>query len=389
MLVVVPDAERQRQDARCLPFVRHEGVSTPVLHRPEHLAQLNREAIRVGERIGSVERRVGRERVQPDEVGADDVHAAVLAAAAADLHGVFGRRKRQLFGEQRRRDVRPARAGVRTRHVIGVRLPCAEVELVGSRESQKLIVFEDRVRAGRIEHPLVADLEVFIDAVHPELVDHPVAHHPEPLPVDERLARLGNALDSHRLDGPLLVDMRLAIHPVGIENSADADVVRRVDLVVEPAEIVFGTDRQERRIRHRKRRRVRRIEQVGGLPDAQAFEVEEEERLVLENRAADVADQRLHTALGGLGVRELQEIVGCIQPAVLQVIGAAPMELVAATLGDGVDDGAGCAPVLRTEVVHQHLVFGGAVDRHAGLHAGSGLRAIVIVVGAIDHEHVV
>ena len=248
MLEVVPDAERQRQDARCLPLVRHEGVGPPVLHRPEHLAELNREAIRVRGRIRRVERRVGRERVQPDEVGADDVHAAVLAGAAADLHGVFGRRKRQLFGEQRRRHVRAARARVRTRHVIGVRLPCAEVELVDSLESQKLIVLEDRVRAGGVEHPPVANLEVLIDAVHSELVDHPVAHDPQPLAVDERLARRWNTLDPQRLKGAHLRHVVLAIHPVDIEHGADAHVVRLVDLIVHTAEIVLRADREERRI---------------------------------------------------------------------------------------------------------------------------------------------
>ena len=135
MLIIVSDPQAQGEHARGLPLVRHVVIRAPVLHRAKHLAEQNRKTIRIGRGIGRVERSVPGKREQPDVARPDDVDAAVLARAHAELQRVLGRRKRQLLGEQRGRDVRTARVGIGPRQVIGVRLPRAEVELVGSLES--------------------------------------------------------------------------------------------------------------------------------------------------------------------------------------------------------------------------------------------------------------
>jgi hypothetical protein len=62
----------------------------------------------------------------------------------------------------------------------------------------------------------------------------------------------------------------------------------------------------------------------------------------------------------------------------------AAMELPRATFGDDVDERAGATAELRAVTRRQHLDFGNRVE--AWLGDGIGVRAVVHVVGAVDHE---
>ena len=106
------------------------------------------------------------------------------------------------------------------------------------------------------------------------------------------------------------------------------------------------------------RRRLRGEVQVGGFAGVRPFVVEEEERFVPDDGAADAAAEDVAARIRILLACLLQEVIGRLQFVVLVVLEHASGEVVRPALGDAVHDDAGRAAVFGAVLMRLHLVFG-------------------------------
>src|SRR5436309_14609458 len=111
-----------------------------------------------------------------------------------------------------------------------------------------------------------------------------------------------------------------------------------IELVIAASKIVLEVDVVHIRERHGQWRGLRRETQVHRLPGPVVLVVKKPERLVLDDRAADVAAEHLHAALRIFLSIQFQEIVRCVKAIVLKKGEDAAVKLIGSTLGDRVDN---------------------------------------------------
>ena len=123
--------------------------------------------------------------------------------------------------------------------------------------------------------------------------------------------------------------------------------------------------------------------------DLHPLDVEEEMRLVLHKRTAEVGipSHVVRVGFGEVALRD--EEVRPREARILNVERAAPGETVRALLGDRVDDGAGRAAELGVVLVRDHLQFLKPLERHPRLRSRALADHVVVVVGAVEHVVVV
>ena len=160
----------------------------------------------------------------------------------------------------------------------------------------------------------------------------------------------------------------------------------RGHLVVHTPEVLGKVDVVDVREGRRQRRRFGGELQVERVLEPLLLGVEEEERLVPEDRPADARANDVVAALRLLPAVLLREVVGGVELVVLAVVIPAATELIRPALGDRVDDDAGGAAVFGPVVVRHHVVLGEGVDGHRDLRERPS--AIVLVVDAIHEEQI-
>src|ERR1700758_577763 len=108
---------------------------------------------------------------------------------------------------------------------------------------------------------------------------------------------------------------------------------------------------------------LKRLSREGNVPRGrknilQSFIVSKEEEFVFNDRATAVDCPLVRYRLGAADPRLIPEpVIGVEDASVVPVVRIA-VELIAARLGRPVDDGTGCAPVLRAISVLHHSCFG-------------------------------
>jgi len=132
-------------------------------------------------------------------------------------------------------------------------------------------------------------------------------------------------------------------------------------------------------------RRQHRNDAAHGDVGAQHVARDEEERLVLADRAAQAPRELLAAVLGDAEVgRLLLEVVLRLQRVVRIVEPEAAVVVVAAALGDHVHQHRGVAAVLGVEVVHQHAHFLDALGVRVDVHHAAALAGTHRA--RVDHE---
>ena len=215
----------------------------------------------------------------------------------------------------------------------------------------------------------------------------------EGLRVEEQDVRvvLGVAHEERVARGDRVVDARV----VGVEVRALVELSAELGLLARG--VVRGRQRDEREVGQHARVDGRPRGQEGAAPRGQArhrlhvgepellaqpLVGEEEERLVLHQRAAG-GEAELVAAEGRLpGVEE----VPGVQRVVAEVLEGGAVEHVAAGAGDDVEDAARRAPVLRAVGVGQEgELLDGLDPAHQALRAGRVAAQRVQDVGAVEH----
>ena len=147
--------------------------------------------------------------------------------------------------------------------------------------------------------------------------------------------------------------------------------------VVDSRERAQRLDERGIRVRDRERRRFGRHGVDDGVFDQVALDVDEEERLVADDWAADVEAERLSSRFG-LRLARVEKRISRAQALVLEVVEAPAREEVRSRLGDGVHDDAGRAAELRGVLVRQHLELRHRVERDARLRTRAAAVGILI-----------
>jgi hypothetical protein len=322
VLVVVAQAKIQRDVRRDPPLILDEAVPPVVIGIDFDVAHHDRKLRGIGEGIGRVERHVVAEREGAVVVGADPLrphHGAIphetglegVGTAAGDvrqhiLDGVVA-----AVGAA----VRRGQPGVEVR----VRVPRSDVELVPAVQPH---VFEvtDPARGVPVGRGNVHVCEVAVDAVFAnvrelQLVGRAVAEQRRPADIEHPV--IGVELD-------LTVVERLAAFEIlahgrrHLALPAEGQVVR-AGRVVDPREGAQRLDERRVGIRRGERRRFRRHRVDDGVLDQIALDVDEEERFVADDRAADVEAEGLAPGFGLFLIR-VEKGVARAQALVLEVV---------------------------------------------------------------------
>ncbi len=380
-LEVVADADAQRRPAAELPFVLRVELDGVVLDELVERAHPDRQPLRIGARIGGVERRVAVDREGAVLVDLRDALELGVVVARADLHFVVA----LLAGNEPREVVLDLVVRVPRSLRFGAGL--AEEALIAQlRRAQHLLAVGllSEVETGAIRiRALRAEAGIAVPPVLPgprdaHGIDVRVADHAGQR-ADRGLIEVGFILRRFRR---LPVADRVPLRRP-FAQPAHRPAVRLTDLVIDPNQRVpVGAVFRDGKVLVRPRFEHARAVRVVDL----ALEAAEEVQLVLDDRPANHAAP---FALGGGGLREVvavDEIVLGRQRVGCAVAEQHAPQLVGAGLADGVDDRAAGAAELRVVHAGQDLEFLDRLEWRPHLRAGARAERIVRVVAAVDRD---
>ncbi len=389
LLVVVAKAEIQREIRCRSPLVLHEPVVPVVIGVDLDVAHDDRKLRGIRAWVGRIEWQVVAEGERAVVVGADSLrrdHRTVpreprlegVGAATCDirqhvLDGVVPAVGTAVRGGQPGVEVRVCVARADVELVATVQADVFEVVdparrvPVGGRDAHVREIAVDAVFSDVRELELVGRL--IADEGRPADVEHPIVGVELDLPVIERLTALEVLAHGRR---------HLAL-------PAEREVVRSGG-VVDSRERAQRLDERRVGVRDGERRRFGRHGMDHGVLDQVALEVEEEERLVADDWAADVEAEGLSSRFGFLLLRIEKRISGT-EALVLEVVEATPREDVRSRLGHGVHDDAGRAAELGGVLVREHLELRHRVERDARLGTRSAAVG-VLVGGAVNRPEI-